>query len=44
MVMMFLGVAMSIGLLLFWLVRRDRRTSQRAMQKMLNRRENRAGS
>ena len=44
MVMMFLGVAMSIGLLLFWLVRRDRRTSQRAMQKILNRRENRAGS
>jgi len=38
MVLMFLGIAVGIGLLLFWLIRRDRRNSQLAMQKMLERR------
>lgn len=44
MVLMFLGVAIGIGALLFWLVQKDRQTSELARQKMLDRRENRSGS
>jgi len=44
MVLMFLGVAVSIGALLFWLVRRDRKISEVAMQKMLDRRRQRPSS
>ncbi|MDP7062737.1 MAG: hypothetical protein QF489_07380 [Planctomycetota bacterium] len=41
MVLMFLGIAVAIGFLLLWLVRKDRRNSEIAMQKMLDRRNNR---
>ena len=42
MVLMFLGVAIGFGILLFMLVRRDRRNSDLAMQKILDRRQNRS--
>lgn len=44
MVAMFLGIAVTIGFLLFWLVRRDRRNSELAMQKVLDRRQSRSKS
>lgn len=43
-VVMFLGIAIAIGCLLFWLVRKDRRTSELAMQKVLDRRKSRPSS
>ena len=44
MVLMFLGVAVGIGALLFWLVRRDRLISEAAKQEIFDRREKRPGS
>jgi hypothetical protein len=44
MVMMFLGIAVAIGCLLFWLVKRDRLKSELVMQEMLDRRQNRSKS
>lgn len=40
-VVMFLGFALAIGLLLFWLIRRDRRASDLAMRKLTERRQTR---
>jgi hypothetical protein len=43
-VLMFLGFALVIGLLLFWLIKRDRRASDLAMQKLTERRQARRNS
>lgn len=43
-VVMFLGLALVIGLLLFWLIKRDRRASDLALQKLTERRQARRGT
>ncbi len=43
-VLMFLGIACAIGLLLFWLVRQDRRQSQRNLEQLIERRRKRRAS